>query len=132
MGYTRSVNLIIRKCAEQQAQLTPFENAIRIFRNRSPLIWPMTFLLCLFSSFAEADIYRFVTIDGIETFTDAPSNRSATVVIKERPAPTTKKSKSVKKQKTHDISLDEIIQKAVTASLNPNEEKPYSFEPHLP
>ena len=92
----------------------------------------MAVLFCVGSSFAEADIYRFVTIDGVETFTDAPSNKSATVVIKDRSTATPKQRKSATKQKTHDISLDEIVQKAVTASLNPHEAEPSRFEPHLP
>ena len=37
---------------------------------------------CFFSSYSEADIYRFVTVDGVETFTDAPVNKDAKVVIK--------------------------------------------------
>lgn len=106
--------------------------AFRMFRNSSPLLMPLTFVLCLFSSFAGADIYRFVTIDGVETFTDAPSNKSATVVIKDHPAAAAKSRKSSKKQKTHDISLDEIVQKAVNATLNPHEVEQNSFEPRLP
>ncbi|MGB9080378.1 MAG: M23 family metallopeptidase [Desulfuromonadaceae bacterium] len=105
-----------------------------MFRSRFHFLYvpPLTLMFCLINSFAGADIYRFVTIDGVETFTDAPSNKSATVVIKDHPATTTKQRKSLKKQKTHDISLDEIIQKAVTASLHPQETEQNSFEAHLP
>lgn len=88
--------------------------------------------ICATASCAEADIYRFVTIDGVETFTDAPSNKSATVVMKDRPATTTKSGKKAKKQKTHDISLDEIVQKAAEAALNINSTHQNSFEAHLP
>lgn len=126
------MNLSIRKCAERQAQLTPPVKAPRLFWNSSPLSLPLTLVFCLLSSSAGADIYRFVTIDGVETFTDAPSNKSATVVIKDRPAPAAKPRKSAKKQKTHDISLDEIVQKAVTASLNPHEAEQNIFQPRLP
>jgi murein DD-endopeptidase MepM/ murein hydrolase activator NlpD len=125
------MNLIIRKHAEQQAQLTVLAKvncpSRHVFFN-SPIL-SFTFVLCLISSFAGADIYRFVTIDGVETFTDAPSNKSATVVIKDKPATVSKKHTLLKKQKTHDISLDEIVQKAVSASLSPEEQ---FFEPHLP
>lgn len=134
MGYIQTVNLTIRKCAEQQAQLTLPAKLPRMFRSRYyySYILPLTFVFTLASSFAEADIYRFVTIDGVETFTDAPSNKSATVVIKDRKAIVSKQFKSLKKQKVHDISLDEIVQKAVSASLNPYEAEQHNFEPHLP
>jgi murein DD-endopeptidase MepM/ murein hydrolase activator NlpD len=124
----------IRKQNLRQAHLTATINVtcrfgIKIHFSR---ILPLLLIFCLVSSFAEADIYRFVTIDGVETFTDAPSNKSATVVIKDRSAASAKQKKSTKVQKTHDISLDEIVQKAVTASLNPQEADKKSFEPHLP
>jgi murein DD-endopeptidase MepM/ murein hydrolase activator NlpD len=134
MLYTGRMKLTIRKCAEQQAQLSPYAKVPRMFRSRFHFLYvlPLTLMFCLINSFAGADIYRFVTIDGVETFTDAPSNKSATVVIKDHKATTTKQRKSSKKQKNHDISLDEIVQKAVTASLHPQEAEQYSFEPHLP
>lgn len=88
-------------------------------------------LLVFCFSIAQADIYRFVTIDGVETFTDAPLNKEAKVVIKEHPA-ASKQRKPSKKQKNHDISLDEIIGKTVTAALNPQESSQELFVPHLP
>ena len=111
-----------------------FEKVSRIFQNRIPYlsILPPALALCLVSSLAEADIYRFITIDGVETFTDAPSNKSATIVIKDRPRNAGKQHPSSKKQKTHDISLDEIAQKAVIASLNPSRVETTRFDPHLP
>ncbi|NTW99397.1 MAG: M23 family metallopeptidase [Geobacteraceae bacterium] len=127
------MKLTIRKRAEQQAQLTPPTKGPRIFwygLNYLQIL-SLSLVLCIFNTFAEADIYRFVTIDGVETFTDAPNNKSATVVIKNRAA-TTKQRKPSSKQKTHDISLDEIVQKAVTAALNPQETGQGDFEPHLP
>jgi len=127
------MNFTIRKFAEQQAQLTLSAKEPQKARISFPYLCtlPLSLLFCIVSSVAGADIYRFVTIDGVETFTDAPSNKSATVVIKDRKGTSGKKSTS-KKQKTHDISLDEIVQKTVTASLHPHEAEPNSFEPRLP
>ncbi len=88
--------------------------------------------LGLSGSLATADIYRFVTIDGVETFTDAPSDKRAALVIKDRRTAAVKKSSLPNKQKIHSISLDEVAQKAVTASLTPSEADRNSFEPHLP
>jgi murein DD-endopeptidase MepM/ murein hydrolase activator NlpD len=128
------MKLIIRKRGEQQAQLTAPDKDPRMFLNgfRYLTLLSLTVIISLHCSFANADIYRFITIDGVETFTDAPSDKSATVVIKDRQPATTKQRNSSKKQKTHDISLDEIVQKAVTASLNPNGGEQTGFEPHLP
>lgn len=128
------MNLTIRKRGERQELLTPFAEAPHPFRiwSHCLLLLPLTVVFSLTSTFAAADIYRFVTIDGVETFTDAPSNKSATVVIKDSTVPTSKQRKSSKKQKTHDISLDEIVQKAVAASLNQHEAKQNSFDARLP
>jgi murein DD-endopeptidase MepM/ murein hydrolase activator NlpD len=79
-----------------------------------------------------ADIYRFVTVDGVETFTDAPQDKTAKVVIKEHRASPSQKKKTEKKEKVRDISLNEILEKTVSASLNPRETPPATFEPHLP
>ena len=85
-----------------------------ILRNASKLV---LCLLIISSSDAGADIYRFVTVDGVETFTDAPLHKEAKVIIKESSkSPTAAKSK--KKQKNHDISLNEIAEKAVQSALN--------------
>lgn len=128
------MKITIRKSGEQQVQLTePIKDAVAYLHGIGNLhLLSFALLLCLFSSFAEADIYRFVTIDGVETFTDAPSDKSATVIIKDRQPPAAKQRKSSKKQKTHDISLDEIALKAVSASLNLKDETQTGFEPHLP
>ena len=128
------MNLSIRKCAEQQAQLTPSSQVTRVspYHFNRARIFALIAILCLISSFAGADIYRFVTIDGIETFTDAPNDKSATVIIKDHTKKITAIRKSQKKQKTHDISLDEIVQKTVTAAINPYEMQQHSIEPHLP
>lgn len=126
--------LTIRKHSEQQAQLTSSAKVLCVYRSSFFSLYKLTLtaVFCLFSSFAEADIYRFVTIDGVETFTDAPSDKSAKIVIKDNRPNTIKKSKAQKKQRIHNISLDEIVQKAVTASLNPAEAGQGSFEPRLP
>lgn len=128
------MNLTIRKCAEQQVQLTCTVHEAHSCRIRFRYGYRFLLLVafCVTGSLAEADIYRFVTIDGVETFTDAPSNKSATVVIKDRPSTTAKSGKKTKKQKTHDISLDEIVLKAAEAALNINTPPQNSIEPHLP
>jgi len=85
-----------------------------------------------FSTYAKADIYRFVTIDGVETFTDAPINKDAKVVIKERSASVPKKSKRSKTEKVHEVSLNEIVEKTVHASLQTPDSRSSHFEPRLP
>jgi murein DD-endopeptidase MepM/ murein hydrolase activator NlpD len=79
-----------------------------------------------------ADIYRFVTVDGVETFTDAPLNKEARVVIKEQRRVSTKSRKPAKKENVRDISLNEIVEKTVSASLKPQQPAPAVFKPHLP
>jgi murein DD-endopeptidase MepM/ murein hydrolase activator NlpD len=78
------------------------------------------------------DIYRFVTMDGVESFTDAPLHKDAKVIIKES-SKTPKRQKAQKSQKTHDISLNEIVEKTVIATLTPPDHSHSgSFEPKLP
>jgi murein DD-endopeptidase MepM/ murein hydrolase activator NlpD len=81
----------------------------------------------------QADIYRFVTVDGVESFTDAPMNKGAKVVIKES-AKSPKRQAVAKVQKVHNVSLDEIVEKTVNASFLPQSEQSHSdsFEPKLP
>lgn len=91
-------------------------------------------LACILATpvYCHADIYRFVTVDGVESFTDAPLNKGAKVVIKEH-AKTPKHRNHAKAQKVHNISLDEIVEKTVNASiLPPGQSLPDSFEPKLP
>jgi murein DD-endopeptidase MepM/ murein hydrolase activator NlpD len=60
-------------------------------------------------------------------------NKDAKVVIKDSKTPSTKRKKSAKPQKSHDISLNEIVEKTVNASLMPQElSPPDRFEPKLP
>lgn len=103
--------------------------------NRHHLLWSIFCfsLLPAMSVSSHADIYRFVTVDGVESFTDAPMNKDAKVVIKESTKTSTRRNKSSKKQKTHDISLDDIVERTVNASLFPSEKSPSGFiEPKLP
>lgn len=80
-----------------------------------------------------ADIYRFVTVDGIESFTDAPLNKDAKVVIRDAAKASTKRQKTAKLQKNHDISLNEIVEKTVNASFTPSDQfLSGSFEAKLP
>ena len=66
-------------------------------------------LPCFYCSHATADIYKFVTIDGVETFTNTPVHKDARVVIKEGPPPVAKKTKKIKAEKIHEVSLNEIV-----------------------
>jgi murein DD-endopeptidase MepM/ murein hydrolase activator NlpD len=79
---------------------------------------------------ARSDIYSFVTIDGVETFTDAPLNKQARIIIKDK---SKKQSKSSSKkptvEKEHTISLDEIVEKTVRSANNSDYA---SIEPQLP
>ena len=108
----------------------------------SPDRWPVmqlvhgifyAFLLLTIPVAAHADIYRFVTIDGVESFTDAPVNKDAKIVIKDSAKASPKRQKNSKTQKNHDISLNEIVEKTISASLSPADQSfPGSFEPKLP
>lgn len=69
-----------------------------------------------------ADIYRFVTIDGVETFTDSPLDKAAKVVIKDSGRPQRKKTVRAVSRETNRTpapSLKEIIEKTVQAQVNP-------------
>lgn len=101
-------------------------------RMRLSRLLTFSLLLSCCASTVQADIYRFVTIDGVETFTDAPINKGARVVIKEQSPTSSKRHKAAKRQKFHDISLDEIVGKTVTAALHPQESSHEQFEPRLP
>lgn len=80
-----------------------------------------------------ADIYRFVTVDGVESFTDAPVHKGSKVVIKESSKILPKRQKTSKLQKTHDISLNEIVEKTINSSFTPpGQSLPGHFEPKLP
>lgn len=127
------MNLGIRKNDREQAESTAASGVSHKLLGRYSflLMLSLSLLFWLFVSITSADIYRFTTVDGVETFTDAPSNRAAKVIIKDPPS-SSKKKKKVKKEKIHNISLDEIVKETVSATLNPNEVDQKSFEPHLP
>lgn len=128
------MNLSSRKYREQQAELTADRSvfcAPGLKPRRLPLL-SLSLVLCLVSTAAQADIYRFVTIDGVETFTDAPSDKRAAVIIRDQRPSAPQKRTNSNKQKDHAISLDEIALKAVTASLMPQKQEQRTFEPHLP
>jgi len=91
------------------------------------------FLLLALPVSGHADIYRFVTVDGVESFTDAPMQKGAKVVIRESSKIAPKRQKKAKAEKHHDISLNEIVEKTVSASFTPSDlVPPGSFEPKLP
>ncbi len=84
-----------------------------------PLIIFCCTLLCAVP--AHADIYRFVTIDGVETFTNAPIKTGARLVVKE-----TMRHPNRQIAKTHPRggrqrppSLREIVEKTIQAQMTP-------------
>jgi murein DD-endopeptidase MepM/ murein hydrolase activator NlpD len=78
---------------------------------------------------SHGDIYRFVTIDGVESFTDTPQDKQAKVVIREFPR---RGKKNGKTEKKHDVSLNEVVAKTVGVAINPLERGDSSVEPRLP
>lgn len=112
-------------------------STLKVFIRKAMLLLLITGgLISAYTVVARADIYRFVTVDGVESFTDAPVNKSARVVIKESPRKqniTNRKQPRGKHQKVHNISLEEIVEKTVGSSLN-SQEAPSdtSIEPKLP
>lgn len=70
----------------------------------------------------QADIYRFVTIDGVESFTDSPLEKNARIVLKDSgKTPKKKSARNVSREtsRTPAPSLKEIIEKTVQAQVNP-------------
>ena len=108
-----------------------------ILKSCSTLRYVMSLTVILFFASgyvtpSNADIYRFVTVDGVETFTDTPNNKDAKVIVKDRRTKQAKRTATELNQKPHDISLDEIALKAVTATFKQQPDAMSSFEPHLP
>ena len=67
-----------------------------------------------------ADIYRFITIDGIETFTDSPTQQDAQIIIRDSGKAVRKSSRSARtlskeSKKVPAPSLKEIIEKTIEA-----------------
>ena len=81
---------------------------------------------------SQADIYRFVTVDGVETFTDSPVNKQAKVVIRDTIKKQINNKKKATSEKVHTVSLDEIVAKTIQASINPQETTGNNFDPRLP
>jgi murein DD-endopeptidase MepM/ murein hydrolase activator NlpD len=66
---------------------------------------------------SNSDIYRFVTIDGVETFTDTPNNRDAKLFLKNSSKKKASAKNNLPAQKTHNISLNEIVENTVVSSF---------------
>jgi murein DD-endopeptidase MepM/ murein hydrolase activator NlpD len=84
---------------------------------------------------AQADIYRFVTIDGVENFTDSPLQKDAQLVIKETVKGSRKKTArnlSKETKQTPAPSLKEIIEKTVQTQINPEHNSTDIIETLLP
>lgn len=103
--------------------MTTSQNPIK--NQKFHIIITITITVLCWSLPARADIYRFVTIDGVESFTDAPLQKDAQVVLKE-PARTARKgtARSISKETSRKPapSLQEIVEKTVQAQINPPEQ----------
>lgn len=94
---------------------------------------PMISLALFSASNSYADIYKFVTVDGVESFTDTPVNKNAKIVIKDSLSKKHKSNKTGKVEKVHDISLNEVVEKAAKSYFETNDSpEPARFEPRLP
>ncbi|MCE1226777.1 MAG: M23 family metallopeptidase [Geobacteraceae bacterium] len=94
-----------------------------------------TCCMLLSSRMAQADIYRFVTIDGVESFTDSPMQKGAQVVVKDPTKNLRKKTARSLSKETNQApapSLKEIIEKTVQAQVNPEHNKSETVETVLP
>jgi len=84
---------------------------------------------------AQADIYRFITIDGVESFTDSPQQKDARIVFTETTRARQKKSARAISRETNQTpapSLQEIIEKTVQAHITPQDTKHDTVETMLP
>lgn len=83
------------------------------------LIIIAAFKLVTTGSVACADIYRFVTIDGVESFTDTPSQKDAQIVMKDQTRSRNKlrsaRALSRNTPQTTAPSLREVIEKTIEA-----------------
>ena len=95
----------------------------------------MTCLLCQ-PPLARADIYRFVTVDGVESFTDAPLKKNAQIVIKDEKRAQRKTSmRSLSRaitRKQPAPSLQEIVDKTIQTQVSSGEDKATTTETTLP
>lgn len=84
---------------------------------------------------ARADIYRFITIDGVESFTDSPLQKDAQMVLKETVKRSRKKTaRAISKEATQTptASLKEIIEKTVQSQIAPEQNGMDAVEALLP
>ncbi len=94
-------------------------------------IWLFLTSLIFFPSAAICDIYRFVDIDGVEIFTDTPNRNGGEIVIRDAKKKTGM-NKIPTQQKRDAISLDEIAEKTVQASLHPPQHRDGIFNWRIP
>ncbi len=87
-------------------------------------------MACLFGKppAIRADIYRFVTVDGVESFTDAPLKKDAQIVLKDekkarRRVSARSLSRSAAMHKQPAPSLQEIVEKTIQAQVSNGEGK---------
>jgi murein DD-endopeptidase MepM/ murein hydrolase activator NlpD len=114
------------------ALMTPAQR--HTFFSAMLLLLILLFSLVLQQS-AQADIYRFVTIDGIENFTDSPQQKDAQIVIKESAKPQRKKSAQImssESKRSPAPSLKEIIEKTVQSQINPENVTKSTIDASLP
>lgn len=107
-----------------------------LLSNFKPLniLLTVALVIAVFASALYADIYRFVTIDGVETFTDAPLNKDAQVVIKENLKTIRKgnyRGAAKREVRKSPPSLKEIVEKTVQAHITPGANNEY-LEPMFP
>jgi murein DD-endopeptidase MepM/ murein hydrolase activator NlpD len=105
------------------------------FTQKQITLWFCLVSLLGIPSTGQADIYRFVTIDGIESFTDAPLLKEAKVLIKDTAKSSRKGSaKALSKESIRKSapSLQEIIEKTVQAQLPRQTSRQSSPETILP
>lgn len=97
------------------------------------LLTVVAILLSAAAGSARGDIYRFVSIDGVETFTDSPDNRQAKLIARDSVKKQPKRTSATQAVKIHTISLNEIVEKTVQASIaTHNNGQNASIEPRLP
>ncbi len=113
---------------------------MRFFKHHKllePLFLVLTLILFVLlpAGTAKADIYRFVTVDGVETFSDIPVDKDAKIVIKDQLKKSNSKSArnlSRESKHTQPPSLNEIIEKTVQARINPEASSSNGIEAVLP
>lgn len=86
---------------------------------------------------AWADIYRFTTVDGVDTFTDVPTQKDAQLVMRTSDKPKSDKKKSARTisreiTKPPTPSLNEIIEKTIQAQTSAGSNENSFVETLLP